>query len=239
MDGPMVAMLFPPPFTPFNLAERCTGTAGGFRLFTGGGTGGADLLPEGEGIARGGTPRESGSGPGRKVWYIPIESLRVGCGTGRRSCVGGMSLRSDRPRSYRDEFFEATATLGMLLELSVLALRMVFPLRSSTGGRRFSTLLADFSGFCLVWPGSNSFWLEMVAGPGLSSRIKSTTGVLGIGVVFLSWTHQSPPRHRSTRRFVVGLISRILALPTRDSKASMICERLYGVERSWVLVRRG
>jgi len=245
MDGPMVAMLFPPPFTPFNLGERCAGTAGGFRLFTSGGTGGADLLPEGEGIARGETPRESGSDPGRKVWgevvsNIPIESLRMGCGTGRRSCVGGVSLRSDRPRSYRDGLFEATATLGILVELSVLALRTVFPLRSSTGGgRRFSTLLADFIDLCLVGPGPNSFRLDVAAGPGLSSRIKSTTGVLGIGVAFLSWTHQSPPRHRSTRRFVVGLISRILALPTRDSKASLICERLYGVERSWVLVRRG
>lgn len=240
----MVAMFFPPPFTPFNLGERCTGMAGGFRLFTCGGTGGADLLPEGEGIAREGTSGESGSDPGRRVRgevvsNIPIESLRMGCGTGR-SFAGGMSFEPDRSRLCLDELFEATATLGKLLELSVLALRIVLPLRSSTGGgRRFSTLLADFNGFCLVLSGPNRRFSGIAAGPGLSSRIRSATGVLGIGVVFLSWTHQSPPRHRSTRRFVVGLISRILSLPRRDSSASIICERLYGVERSWVLVRRG
>ena len=234
MDGPMVVMLFPPPFTPFSLGERCAGTAGGFRLFTGGGTGGADLLPEGEGVARVGTPRISGSDPDRRVRgevvsYIPIESLRMGYGTGR-SCVGDESFEPDRSRLCLDE---AATRLGKLFVLSVLDLRMTFPLRSSTGGgRRFSTLLADFNGFCLVLSG-------IAAGSGLSFRIKSTTGVLGIGVVSLSWTHQSPPRHRSTRRFVVGLISRILSLPTRDSSASIICERLYGVERSWVLVRRG
>lgn len=246
MVGPMVAMLFPPPFTPFNLGERCVGIAGGFRLFTGGGTGGADRLPEGEGIARGGTPRVwVGSGPGRKVCgevvsYIPIESLRMGCGTGGRSCVGGVSFEPDRLRLYLDELFDAMVMpLGKLLELSVLALRIAFPLERSSivGGRRFSTLLVDFNDLCLVGPGLNS-WLSDV-GPGLSSRVRSTTGVEGIGVTFLSWTHQSPPRHRSTRRFVVGLISRILALPTRDSKASIICERLYGVERSCVLVSRG
>ena len=156
MDGPMVAMFFPPPFTPFSLGERCVGIAGGFRLFTGGGTGGADLLPEGEGISRGGTPGVPRSGPGRSVCgdvvsYIPIESFRMGCGTGGRSCVGGVLSGSNRPRSCRDELFEATATLGKLFELSVLAFRMAIPLRSSTGGgRRFSTLLADFSDFCLV-----------------------------------------------------------------------------------------
>jgi len=152
MVGPIVVMFFPPPFTPFNLGW-CAGTAGGFRLFIGGGTGGADLLPEGEGIARGGTPGESGSGLGRRVCgevvsYIPIESLRMGrCGTGGRSCVGGVSFESDLLR-----LFEATATtLGKLLELSVLAFRMTLPFRSSTGcGRRFSTLLADFSDFSLV-----------------------------------------------------------------------------------------
>ena len=244
MDGPMVVMLFPPPFTPFNLGERCAGTAGGFRLFTGGGTGGADLLPEGEGIARGGSPRISGSDPDRRVRgdvvsNIPIESLRTGCGT-ERSCVGGVSFEPDRPRLCLDELFEATVTLGKLLELSVLALRMAFPLRSSIGGgRRFSTLLADFNDFCLVLSGPSMRLSDIAAGPGLSSRIQSTPGVLGMGVVSLSWTHQSPPRHRSTRRFVVGLISRILSLPTRDSKATIICERLYGVERSWVFVRRG
>jgi len=234
MDGPIVAIFLPPPFAPFNLGERCAGTAGGFRLFTGSGTGGADLLPEGEGTARGGASRVSGSDPGRRVRgevvsNIPIESLRMGCGAGR-SCV---PFEPDRSRLCLDELFEATAILGKLLELSVLALRMVIPLRSSTGGcRRFSTLLADFNDFCLVLSG-------IAVGPGLSSRINSTTGVLGIDVAFLSWTHQSPPRHRSTRRFVVGLISRILSLPTRDSNATIICERLYGVERSWVLVRRG
>jgi len=97
--GPMVAMFFPPPFSPFNLGERCVGMAGGFRLFICGGTGGADRLPEGEGIARGGTPRQSGSGPGPTVSNIPIESLRMGGGTGRRSCVGGvLSSGPDRPR---------------------------------------------------------------------------------------------------------------------------------------------
>lgn len=53
MVGPMVVIFFPPPPAPFNL-ERCGGMAGGFRLFMGG-TGGADLLPEGEGTARSGT----------------------------------------------------------------------------------------------------------------------------------------------------------------------------------------
>jgi hypothetical protein len=153
----MVVMLFPLPFTSFNLGERCAGTAGGFRLFTVGGTGGADLLPEGEGIARVGTPRISGSDPGRRVRgevvsNIPIESLRMGCGAGR-SCVGGVSFEPDRSRLCLDE---ATATLGRLLELSVLALRTGFPLRSSTGGgRKFSTLLADFNDFCLVLLGPN------------------------------------------------------------------------------------
>ena len=154
MDGPMVVIFLPPPFAPFNLGERCTGTAGGFRLFIGGGTGGADRLPEGEGIARGGTPGTSGSGPGRRVSYIPIESLRVGCGTGGWSWVGGGSFETDRPRICLDELFEVTVVtpLGKLLELSVLTLRRPFPLgRSSTGGgRRFSTLLADFNDFCLV-----------------------------------------------------------------------------------------
>ena len=161
MDGPMVVMPFPPPFAPFNLGERCAGTAGGFRLFIGGGIGGADLLPEGEGIARGGESRVSGSDPGRRVCRglvsnIPIESLRVGYGTGGRSCVGRVLVESDRERSYLDELFEVTATLGKLLELSVLTLRTAFPLRSSNGdGRRFSTLLADFNDFCLGWPGPN------------------------------------------------------------------------------------
>jgi len=161
MEGPMVVMPFPPPFIPFNLGERCAGTAGGFRLFIGGGTGGADLLPEGEGIARGGASRVSGSDPGRRVCRgvvsnIPIESFRVGRGTGGRSCAGCVLFESDRERSYLDELSEVTATLGKLWELSVLALRLVFPLRSSTGGsRRFSTLLADFNDFCLGWPGPN------------------------------------------------------------------------------------
>lgn len=148
MVGPMVVIFFPPPFTPFNLEERCVGMAGGFRRFTGG-MGGADLLPEGEGMALGG---ESGSGSDRTVFgevvsYIPIESHRVGCGG--RSCVGDMWP----DRSCLDELLEATATFGKLFELSVLALRMVIPLRSSAGGRIFSTLLADFSGFCLARSG--------------------------------------------------------------------------------------
>jgi hypothetical protein len=233
-------MFFPPPFAAFNVGERWVGMAGGFRLFTGDGTGGADLLPEGEGVARGGALRESRSDSDRMVCgavisYIPIESFRVGyCG---RSCVGG--VLSDGSRPYLDELLEATATFGKLLELSVLALRMVFPLRSSTGGRRFSTLLADFNDFGLAEHGSRRLLSGFAADPGFSSCIKSTTGVLGIGVVFLSWTHHSPPRQRSTRRLVVGLTSRILALLTRDSSASFICERLYGVERSWVFVRRG
>ena len=139
--------------------------AGGFRLFTGGGTGGADLLPEGEGIARGGEPRVwADSGAGRKVCgevvsYIPIESFRMGCGTGGRSCVGGVSFEPDRMRLYLDELFEATVMpLGKLLELSVLALRIAFPLERSSigGGRRLSTLLADFNDLCLVGPGPNS-----------------------------------------------------------------------------------
>jgi hypothetical protein len=151
MVGPMVFMFFPPPFTASNLGERCVGMAGGFRLFTGGGTGGADLLPEGEGIARGGKPSESGSGPvrmtcGEVVSYIPMESPRVGSG---RSWVGG--VLPDRWRL--DELLEATATFGKLLELSVLALRMVITVRSSSGRRRFSTLLADFHDFCLVFFG--------------------------------------------------------------------------------------
>ena len=100
MDGPMVVMFFPPPFAPFNLGERWAGTAGGFRLFIGGGTGGADLLPEGEGIARGGRLRASVSDPDRMVVtsYIPIESLRMGCGTGGRSCVGAVPFEPDRSR---------------------------------------------------------------------------------------------------------------------------------------------
>ena len=148
----MVAILFPPPFSPFNPCERCTGIAGGFRLFTGGGTGGADLLPEGEGIARTGTLRESGSGSdrmalGEVISCTPVDSLRVGRGGRPR----GGGVVSDRP--CLDELFEATAILGKLLELSVLALRMAFPLRSSISGRRFSTLLADFNSFCSVWSG--------------------------------------------------------------------------------------
>jgi len=121
----MVAIFFPPPFTPFNLGERCVGMAGGFRLFIGGGTGGADRLPEGEGIVRGG----SGSGPGRTVSNIPIESLRMGVGTGGRSCVGGVSFEPDRLRQCLGELFEGrVAVLGKLLELSVLAWRIPFPL---------------------------------------------------------------------------------------------------------------
>ena len=221
-----MVILFPPPFTPFNLGGRCTGMAGGFRLFTGG-TGGADLLPEGEGIARGGTLRESGSGSdlmifGEVISYIPIESVRVGCSG--RSCVGGVV-------SGRSCLVEATAILGKLLELSVLALRMAFALRSSIGGRRFSALLADFNDFCLVRPGLKR-WLSCFAGgPEVSSCINST-GVMGMRVCL-------PPRHRSTRRLVVGLISRISALLIRDSNASFICERLYGVDWSWVFARRG
>jgi hypothetical protein len=157
MVGPMVAMFFPPPFTPFNLRERCAGIAGGFRLFTGG-TGGADRLPDGEGIARGGTPELSSSDPGRKICgevvsYIPIESFRVGGGTDRRSCVGAVSFEPDRLRLCLDGLFEATAMLlGKLLELSVLTFRVAFPLgrSSSGGGRRFSKLLVDFNGFCLA-----------------------------------------------------------------------------------------
>lgn len=156
----MVAIFFPPPFTPFSLGERCVGIAGGFRLFTGGGTGGADRLPDGEGMARGGTPRVSCSGRmvcGDVVSYIPIESFRVGQGTGGwSSCVGGVSFEPDRSRLCLDELFEATVTLlGRLLELSVLALRIVFPLGRSDG-RRFSTLLVDFNDLCLGWPGLNS-----------------------------------------------------------------------------------
>ena len=177
MLGSMVAMFFPPPFTPFNLGGRCTGMAGGFRLFTGGGTGGADLLPDGEGMARDGAVRESGSGSDLTVFgevtsYIPIESCRTG--SSGRSCEGGVLLS----RSCLDELLEATATFGKLLELSVLVLRMEFLLRSSTGGRRFSTLLADFNDFCLVLPES--------VPAGSSSRIKSTTGVLGMDAVFFS-----------------------------------------------------
>ena len=95
MVGPMVPIFFPPPFTPFNLGERCVGIAGGFRLFIGGGTGGADRLPEGDGITRGGRSNVSGSGPGPTVSNIPIESLRVGDGTGGRSWVGGVSFEPD------------------------------------------------------------------------------------------------------------------------------------------------
>jgi len=125
--GPMVDMFFPPPFTAFNLGERCAGTAGGFRRFTGG-TGGADLVPEGEGVTREGA---SCSGPGRRVRgevvsYIPIESARAGCGTGGWACLGIVSFESDRSRFGLEE---ATATLGKLFELSVLAFRGVFPLR--------------------------------------------------------------------------------------------------------------
>lgn len=138
----MAAIPFPPPLTPFNL----TGTAGGFRLFNGGGTGGADLLPEGESVTRIGTVGESGTGSDRMVFwevvsYIPIESFRGGCSG--RSCVGGVL-------SGRWCLVEATAILGKLLELSVLALRITFPFRSLIGGRKFSTLLADFKGVCMV-----------------------------------------------------------------------------------------
>ena len=129
--------------------------------------------------------------------------------------------------------------VGKLLELSVLALRMAFPLLLSIGGRRFSALLADFNDFCLVGSEFERLLSCFAAGPRISSCTKSATGVLGIGVAFGSWTHHSPPRHRFTRRLVVELISRISALPTRDSSASFICERLYGTERSWVFVRRG
>jgi hypothetical protein len=52
-------------------------------------------------------------------------------------------------------------------------------------------------------------------------------------------THHSPLRHRSTRRFVVELTSRISWFAIRDSSARTICGRLYGSERNWVLVRRG
>lgn len=156
--------------------------AGGFRLFTSGGTGGADLLPEGEGIVRGGAPTESGLGSDRMVLgevtsYTPIESCRMG--SAGRSCVGG--VLSGRLRL--DELLEAAATFGKLPELSTLALRIMFPLRSSTGDRRFSTLLVDFNDFSLVSSGPPS---GFAAGPVLASRIRSTTGVLGIGVVFLS-----------------------------------------------------
>lgn len=159
----MVAIFLPPPFIPFNLGGRFAGMAGGFRLFTGGGTGGADLLPEGEGIDRGGRLRESGSGSDRMVLeevISPMESLRTGYSG--RSCVGGVVSG----RSYLDE---ATAILGKLLELSVLALRMAFPLRSSIGGWRFSTLLEDFNDFCLVWSGPERRLSRLAAGPGTCS----------------------------------------------------------------------
>jgi hypothetical protein len=42
----------------------------------------------------------------------------------------------------------------------------------------------------------------------------------------LSCTHQSPDRHLSTRRFVVGLTSRIFELPSSDSSVTRICGRL-------------
>lgn len=147
MAAPVVVILFSPPFIPLNL-RRGVGIAGGFRLFTGGGTGGADLLPEGEGIDRGGTLRESGSGSDRMVLgtvisYIPIDSLRMGCSG--RSCVGGVVSG----RLCLDERLEAMATFGKLLELSVLALRMTFPLWLPVGSRRFSRLFADLIGCCL------------------------------------------------------------------------------------------
>ena len=96
-----------------------------------------------------------------------------------------------------------------------------------------STLLLCFSDFIALFPVmSRCIGVGCPIG-GLSIADVSLFGVLtrwmpypALSLSSLTWRHQSPDRHLSTRRFVVGLTSRIFELPSNDSSVTRICGRL-------------
>lgn len=169
----------------------------------------------------------------------------------------GSPASSDPARSFsrlRDRLAGtevAAATLGRLIELSLLPIRTASRSRSFVGAvtveRRFSTLLLVFSDFGLLASDTASKALLALACtpigepmPAIASgtELRSESVLLTLcvpkesevawrgGLILRNWTHQSPERQRSTRRFVVGSTSRIFSCSMSDSRTCTICARL-------------
>jgi len=179
------------------------------------------------------------------------------CACGRRS-AGRLSLSvSEFVRWGCEVGMVGGDAMARLRVLSFVGLRRASRVRDASFAsavakpRRFSALRLPFSDRRRRTDGS------VVGGAGAFgfsvSDWAATRSLLGLAVRSLlcsaetrpppadvrCCTHHSPLRHRSTRRFVVELTSRIPWFAIRDSSAQTISVRLYGSERNWVLVRRG
>lgn len=172
---------------------------------------------------------------------------------GRRSGgwdeVEATSRETDPARSrLRDgAVASAAATRGRLIELSLLPNRIAStPLDSEP--RMFSALRLLFSVLGLpaaLSETANSVLLPLACIARVEVAVDETLSNAGLrkesalltlmaslsefwcfGFVLRNWTHQSPERHRRTRRFVVGLTSRMFSFSISDSRTCTIWARL-------------
>lgn len=122
---------------------------------------------------------------------------------------------------------EPTISRFSALRLAFACLPRTDPGRSRCGGAAWALLSGA----------------EETERPGLLTRRPKSSDPLswrtGPRFDLRNWTHHSPERQRVTRRLVVGSTSRMDSFSTSNSSTRTICARLYGIERSWVFVRRG
>lgn len=114
-----------------------------------------------------------------------------------------------------------SAIAARLAELELLVLNRssgdgIGGLASLRRTLRFSTLLLAFRGLTLKLQ-LGKFDADLGLATAEISLLLSQSPIPS-SLRARSWMHQSPDKQRSTRRLVVGLISRILELPIKDSK---------------------
>jgi hypothetical protein len=159
-----------------------------------------------------------------------VESL---CGarsaaTSRGGAGAGRCLRASAVGRGGDGASSVIDALAALLRVRFSALRLVFRRWLVDGARRCDGRRPRRVISCRLAPCRASN--VGIAGP---------TGE-PLGIMFdLTGVHQSPERHRATRRAVVESTSRMPWFATRDSRVRTIWRRLYGKTRSWVRVRSG